>query len=87
MSKKKLSEDKLQGEIFLGYIGSLFADSWIAMMALGGLAHHLHKPNLAIGYTTAMLITIVLWAWTDSGISTAIRLDYIARMMLRGGRP
>lgn len=36
-----------------------FSDAFILMLVLGGLAHQLHIPQLAVGYWTAWLIMAV----------------------------
>jgi hypothetical protein len=86
MSLKKLSEEKMTAEIFIAYIAGSIVDSYIVMLALGGLSHQLHKPSLALAYWSCWLIVVIAYALFDNGIGTTVRLDYLTRMVLRGER-
>lgn len=78
MSKNKQLERAVSVEIWGSALGAIFGDSWILMLALGGLSHQLHVPRLALAYWSCVLIVIVGIAILPQGIRSAAYLRWIA---------
>lgn len=50
----------------IGLVSRFTLDPWVGMLSLGGLAHYLNQPKLAIGFLPCILVCLVWQAFSPS---------------------